>query len=287
MSRALPLLLVLVTGCWITGTEQDERLGWWYEISVGYRTTCGLLASGKAECWGDVERDPQGTFDQVSAGYLHACGIDDGRVRCWGGAGNAIIEDVPAGQFQQVNTLATDACARDDAGRIACWGETTSLADDIPDGEYTKVVVGEYFACALGNNQDLRCWGQDDFGETAAPAGVFDDVDVSADIACGLSADDSAIMCWGMAEFDDLLRGDWEDLAVGWDFACGLDWEGDVHCYDTHDDDSRSRVGEAVFVRIDAGYDYVCGTTDDGRALCWGGDDDVGQTQVPHNPVAD
>jgi alpha-tubulin suppressor-like RCC1 family protein len=287
MWRTLPLLIPFMSGCWITDQEHDERLAWWHDVSAGYQLSCGLLASSEVECWGYFDEGHEGTFTQVSAGWMHACGISQDRVRCWGDTGAAIISQVPAGGFAEVSTLATEACARDDGGQITCWGDTTSVVGNVPDGEFIRVEVGENFACALGTDYDIACWGRDDSGETAAPAGLFDDIDVSDENACGLASDDSAIVCWGAAEFDELLRGNWEDLAVGFGFACGLDWNGDVSCYDETDEPIlTNQPANADFVSIDAGNDYVCGTTDDGRALCWGGNDE-GQTDVPHNPPAD
>jgi alpha-tubulin suppressor-like RCC1 family protein len=203
MSR-VALLLLFLPGCWVTGTERGEREQWWYQISGGYQSTCGVVGTGGVECWGEIaESAPDRQFTSVSAGYQHACGITEDEVLCWGsvGAEGAAILTEPSGpEFTDVSTLAFDACAINTEKELRCWGTTTSIGSDVPIGDFLEVTVGEYFACALGEDGDLACWGQQEYGETSPPAGLFHDLDVADDHACAIS-DEDAMVCWGEAQF--------------------------------------------------------------------------------------
>ena len=73
-------------------------------LDAGYSHTCGVAENGAAYCWGDEEDGPSGalgsdyehtnepepvegnlTFESVSTGHFHTCGVTPDRaVYCWG-----------------------------------------------------------------------------------------------------------------------------------------------------------------------------------------------------------
>ncbi|MDE2959308.1 MAG: RCC1 domain-containing protein, partial [Chloroflexota bacterium] len=65
--------------------------GTFQQVSAGGSHTCGIKANGQVVCWGLNSSEgratsPTGTFHQVSAGATHTCGIKtNGQVVCWGG----------------------------------------------------------------------------------------------------------------------------------------------------------------------------------------------------------
>jgi alpha-tubulin suppressor-like RCC1 family protein len=64
----------------------------WFDVSAGDWHTCALnpvFGTNNAKCWGyngsGRTSPPSGTFQTVSAGGAHTCGIlEDGTVSCWG-----------------------------------------------------------------------------------------------------------------------------------------------------------------------------------------------------------
>ena len=58
-------------------------------VSAGSHHTCGVRSNGSVACWGWNESGqatpPAGSFVSVSAGGGHTCGVrSDGSVACWG-----------------------------------------------------------------------------------------------------------------------------------------------------------------------------------------------------------
>lgn len=131
-------------------------------LTAGRDYTCGLSAAGRVSCWGadnfgqasgadariagnsttpvvlrsDLSRL---TFDAISAGYYHTCGLraGSGRPVCWGR--NLYGEsEVPAGlaraSFVAIKAGERHTCALSANGRVACWG-----ADAEPDTPGTQL----------------------------------------------------------------------------------------------------------------------------------------------------
>ena len=77
---------------WFAGSASDgvqASAGGFTQVSAGYLHTCGVRTDGTLACWGGNSdgqaTPPDGTFTQVSAGYLHTCGVrTDGTLACWG-----------------------------------------------------------------------------------------------------------------------------------------------------------------------------------------------------------
>ena len=72
--------------------------GTFESVSAGYYHNCGVTSSGSLECWGlnsdGQATPPPGTFESVSAGYWHTCGIkNDGSMECWGSDGDGAAFD--------------------------------------------------------------------------------------------------------------------------------------------------------------------------------------------------
>jgi hypothetical protein len=72
------------------------------------------------------------TFSQVSAGWLHTCGVTtNGSVACWGantdydGRVSYGQATPPAGTFSQVSAADLRTCGIRVGGALACWGNAT------------------------------------------------------------------------------------------------------------------------------------------------------------------
>jgi len=64
-------------------------LGSYQNVSAGGLAACGILSNGEVTCWGDPKladaEAPAGPFVEIATGDQHVCGIrEGGEVVCWG-----------------------------------------------------------------------------------------------------------------------------------------------------------------------------------------------------------
>ena len=128
------------------------------QTSAGNGFGCGLDSTARLWCWGDnthgeilaandheslaVQATPDHTWDAISAGGGHVCGILAGALSCWGrndrGQVSLAVEDDVAAPL----TIAI-------AGGPSTW---------------TMVAAGFNDTCAIGGGR-LFCWGGGDTGQ--------------------------------------------------------------------------------------------------------------------------
>lgn len=133
-------------------------------VSVSGNHVCGNTAAGEAYCWGSDSRGQVGrggsstggrvtvptpvvdghSFDQVSAGRLHTCGVrSDGVGLCWGynhhgqlgrgfssGTGDAYPTPAPitgALDLRRIAAGSQHSCGTTVGGEIYCWGRNSDF----------------------------------------------------------------------------------------------------------------------------------------------------------------
>ena len=166
-----------------------------------------------------------GTWDAVSPGDVHTCGIrTDGTLHCWGDAGSGrlgVAGAVTGPTPQQVGTetdwIAVSAgvehtCAIRGAGAsgtLFCWGvrDFGRLGDGAATGmaetpvmidatrPWTGVAAGQFHSCAVTQGREVHCWG------------------VGARGATGLGVP-------GDANVPTLVSAGFDRVAVGWTHTC-------------------------------------------------------------------
>lgn len=198
-------------------------------ISAGGYHTCGIATSGLAYCWGannvaqlgagtdgdpvpaPVAVDASFTFEDVSAGFGHSCGVrTGGDAYCWG-----------ENWFGELGNYVTgaDPGARSPISIIA-FGE-----------RFIRISAGHSFACALQDQRELACWGRGVEGKLGsgvmvntavrhlvlpepgrvprAGLGSYVSVDASgATHVCALTVA-GAPLCWGQGDQGQLGTDDW------------------------------------------------------------------------------
>lgn len=270
------------------------RTGWILQIpgaaltsvTAGGGYTCALDGSGLAWCWGSDWAGTLGdggttgdggnraspvtvadghTFTSISAGYTHACAIDDSRRGwCWGWEEAGALGDggpsdeateaspvlVTGGQaLTAISSGWSGSCALDPTGRAWCWGtgRGTSPVAVVGDRTYKAISDGDY-TCALDTTGSPWCW---DFDlEPVEVAGGHTFTAISAGGAtCALDTSGAA-WCWDVAN-DGL---DIPENELGTPAAV---------------------PGNHVFTQISSGAGYhACALDPDGRAWCWGSNRD-------------
>ena len=122
---------------------------------------------------------PPMTFDSLSAGASHSCGVrTDGALVCWG-ANTANGLNAPDGTFDAVSAGSSHSCAVRTDATVACWGANPYGMSDSPGGSFDAVSVGVAHSCGLRSDGTIACWGSNadsdgnPIGQSDAPEGTF------------------------------------------------------------------------------------------------------------------
>jgi alpha-tubulin suppressor-like RCC1 family protein len=195
------------------------------DVVAGQYHVCALITGGKAYCWGKNDRGQLGigsttspitsptaitttTFSQISAGWVHTCGIESGGaqnyVACWGdntsgqignGSVDATAHTTPVingNSYAYVSAGYNHTCVLTSTtnGSILCWGDNTygelgdghtsttgtGFAQSVTLGALAPVnakaiSAGQWTTCAIDVNGGVWCWGDNNYGEMGLGSG--------------------------------------------------------------------------------------------------------------------
>jgi alpha-tubulin suppressor-like RCC1 family protein len=226
-------------------------------ITVGYAFSCGVLVNGSGVCWGYNVYGQLGngsfpgdssipvfvsgdyTFNEISVGLFHSCGIlTNGSGVCWG---------------------------RNNHGQL---GDDSTTNRDEPvfvsgNYNYSSVSAGGPHACGVLVNGSGVCWGYNDDGELGigssgnekhVPVFVFGDYNFSSivsggDYSCGILTNGSGV-CWGYNAYGNLGTGDTSYSTI----PKFINYNGNFSSI------SATQMN----------YGHSCGILTNGSAMCWG-----------------
>jgi alpha-tubulin suppressor-like RCC1 family protein len=229
-------------------------------VSAGGHDTC-VWGGGFASCAGRADSGQTGdvtmpsrslTFHTipiisgvtyVDVGLEHACALNGGVVRCWGGNSEGELGDGSTTSTATPSTTnlggATDVSAGHFAtcavagAALSCWGNNANhevsptatnpiltptnvdLAGDIP----VQVSVGLKHVCAVTTTGVVKCWGGNDAGEvgngttTNVPSPIAIALpNTAAEVRCGYKLTcarltDGRVYCWGLNDYGQLGNG--------------------------------------------------------------------------------
>jgi alpha-tubulin suppressor-like RCC1 family protein len=241
-------------------------------VSVGYIHTCGLTTAGDAYCWGNNYHGQLGTgsttpwpseeptplpvtsghtFQSVSEGYNHTCGLTTaGDAYCWGrndvgqlGIGTATLQEptplpVTGGHpFQAVSAGSSHTCGVTTAGDAYCWGY--NLYGQVGSGWWTwsepaplpvtgghpfqAVSAGGNHTCGVTTAGDAYCWGFNGAGELGMGTATL--------------LEPTPLPVTGSHTF--------RAVSAGGHHTCGLTTAGDAYCWG---DNSAGQLGDNTFI---------------------------------------
>ncbi len=278
-------------------------------------------------------------LDQIAAGSTETCAIGAGQLWCWGA--NLPPTQIGAMTTWQAVSVGFDhACGLDAGGQAWCWGDnahhqisgdaTATYATPLMIGPASQIVAGEGSTCAITGGQ-LSCWGRNDTmlfdgsgTDVTAPAMLGSRTDWTSialghQAACGIAGGDAR--CWGTTAVGALGDGVWQhvvavdavaDLGAATavrlaippatmsreaEFGCVLA-TGNVACFG---DDPDGELGNGAHTQepapiaiaapagstwshVRSGHHHACGQTADGMTYCWGADDSGQVTGVSADP---
>ncbi|MEP7324949.1 MAG: Ig-like domain-containing protein [Gemmatimonadota bacterium] len=291
LSDTLTLNITAASGTSIAATDSTDAGGAssFAELSVGGVSSCGLLKSGEAFCWGGDQ--PRGVLfnglvlEKLALGNGFACGLTPaGEAYCWGSNGEGQLGDgtmrdraapvaVDVRQtFADLSAGGSHACGLTSAGVAYCWGANN--AGQIGDGSksrrarpvrvignfsFQSISAGDIHTCGITREGKAYCWGDG----------------LSNQLGNGKT---------GTVTEPDLVRGNltFRSVAVGARHSCGLTTTGQAYCWgenkrgqlgnDTQDDRNTpdSVYTDQLFRALTAGTAHTCGLTTRGQVLCWG-----------------
>ncbi len=273
------------------------------DIAPGFETTCALLRSGGAECWGHNYQGILGngnrvdslipravknvsTATEVALGEYHGCALlANGSVKCWGYNGYGEL------------------------------GNGTNQTSSVPVpvssiGTATAVALGNTYSCALLADGSVKCWGSNIQGELGDGSNTNSNVPVPVSgistataLATGHGAHscvllpNRTIQCWGYNFYGQLGNGTTTNaatpvhvagigsaiaVAVGLESSCAVLASGAVQCWGDNSfgqfgngstKDSLTPVpvtGISTATAITAGSNHYCAILQDGFVECWG-----------------
>lgn len=262
-------------------------------IAAGSDFSCGVLATGKVECWGRNDVGQLGLNSTASTSTPSAV----------------------AGLHSVVAVSAADrnACALTADGGVACWGsndadllgnENTAPYSTVPvtpaglQSGAVDIEVGDTYACAIKDDASLWCWGalDDDLGPepiaVEVQSGVAD-VSIEGHHVC-FTRTEGTVGCWGRGTSGELgiggasssataktpsVPGTVRQVATTETASCALTTTGAVSCWGAGTQNgtgSNTTVPELVSAlgtdnrSIVGGDRTACAIKTDGDLWCWG-----------------
>jgi len=282
-------------------------------VSAGDQAACMIRPDGSIACWGADAAGMLGNgvtavdqaspsrvetlttannFVQISAGKIHACGIEAGGTGfCWGNDGDGQIGNgATAGQqdtpspisgshvWTQISASSTHTCGLRNDGLIYCWGSDTygqlgngggagtNAPGAISDtGPWVYVATGEFSSCGIKTDGSAWCWGRT----------------LNGKLGEGTAADSSVQSPKPVSQ-----AGVWTKITPGETHTCGIKLDGTAWCWGAA---SFGKLGNGQtsgnFATPQLVQDYgpwidietrfgraTCGIKMDGTAWCWGDD---------------
>jgi hypothetical protein len=258
-------------------------------ITTGGAHTCGLVADGRAFCWGSNALGQLGSNGPSASLPIPA------------NPGPIALRDLAAGT--------SFSCGLLRSGEALCWGqgEVPARITD-PAQRYSSLSLGE-FACGITAGGQIRCWTAPGGAAATVEGGPYFGLDVGFASACALAVADSTGFCWlsGLTEVTPAPGGlQFSQIAVGQNHVCGLLLDATIRCWGGNtlgqlgnNSTSASPVPVSVqrivppetpYTAVIAGQAHSCAVDDSGKAWCWGSDGNAqlgyGGGQGTYLPVA-
>jgi len=248
-------------------------------VSGGSGTFCAMTANGTLYCWGTNHYRQTGTgsapgtnvasvlpfvdtsrsFDTISVGLNHGCGLDNGAAHCWGRS-----------DYGEAGAL-TDSEGRDSLAPIPAPSRLIAGDRTLNGGalSFSLIEAGFQFTCGLSSEGHAYCWGRNDEGQL----GTGDNLDTA------LPTPIAQVSISGTPQ-DLRFRA----LSLSDHHACGVTLDGDAYCWGTN---TYGQLGNAAtvggtqnaptlvpgghsFTAVSTSSTHSCAITTGGDAYCWG-----------------
>jgi hypothetical protein len=195
--------------CWELQANVDGEAippaGTFTSVVASDTRTCGLLAAGTVQCWGEVDPGETlppttGGFTQLVMGQRHGCALKtDGSVSCWGSndAGQLSVPSTATG-FSEIAAAGDYTCGLHTDGSVECWGAGSSQGAPATTDTFVHIAAAQSFLCGLHSDQTVACLATGSTYTQLAvpPTGQFTWIAGGGPVGCGLRAN-GIVQCWG------------------------------------------------------------------------------------------
>jgi alpha-tubulin suppressor-like RCC1 family protein len=185
------------------------------------------------------------TFNAITAGSYHSCGISAGTAYCWGEGAN---------------------------GRLGTGTYTDQLLPtlvQISGPVFSSITAGSRHTCALDTTGQAYCWGEGGSGRLGTGATKDSVIPVPVDTSGALAGKTLAAITAG---WDYTCALDTAGQAYCWGYG-GAGQLGNGTLGNKY---SPTPVASGTWTAVDAGVNHTCAISTDGTAWCWG-EGSVGQ----------
>ncbi|MBK7196535.1 MAG: hypothetical protein IPH80_28990 [Myxococcales bacterium] len=278
-------------------------------LTTGTRFHCAVTADNRIACWGknsdgQLGRGSHATgylprlvthvahWRKVAAGDGATCGLDTNReVYCWGRGdvvpgldqpGTDVPQRIGAELWDDVAVGSGHACAVRTTGgnAVACWGTGAygrvgdGTEETAPHGPVTLTLPGTPLVAQVATGAHTTA--------AVSPSAMYGWGD-DADSRLGLPLNGHYLQPTA------IISGDWRQVALGYDFGCGIGATGQVWCWgaDARGQQGNAGAGTAAVpatlpgltasrLAIGATGQHACavvGTAATGAIRCWGRSD--------------
>ena len=230
--------------CW--GTNDQGQLDApddlrFRQITSGWRFSCGILTNGTMTCWGrDSHKQadpPDGQFQDVDAGWDHACALSGTSAICWGRNANERATPPSGVEFAAIGAGAEHSCGLSTSGDLVCWGKDENGQAGSRQGAFRALAVGIAHTCVLDSDGKALCQGDNAAGQSEPPEARFVALSAGSNLTCGILAT-GHVECWGGAQDESGNRpygprGQHSSVSAGWLNACATNRLGQIACWST------------------------------------------------------
>lgn len=145
--------------CWGLAAEgrTTPPAGTFIDIAAGDAFTCALRSDGTMTCWGATLGGRTiplpGVYTSLSAAWSEVCAVrSDAGVDCR-------FESAPPGSFQSVSAGLFHNCGLRTDGTAACWGDNYAGMATAPSGTFLAVMADHNYSCGIRSDGRDVCWG--------------------------------------------------------------------------------------------------------------------------------
>ncbi|KAF8025166.1 hypothetical protein BT93_F2109 [Corymbia citriodora subsp. variegata] len=161
---------------------------------------------------------------------------------------------------------------------LVCWRFSAVNGTDISHNRVykgravTELDSGDAHVCGLANGTGrLECWQWRRFNRNRAAApNDWSSVAVGRDYACGLNNEKGKVACIG-DNAPVRPNGRFKAVAAGSRHACAISWNNELECWG--DGAAEIKPPGGYFVSVALGENRSCALRLDNRVVCWGQDD--------------
>ena len=140
--------------------------------SCGAKTDGSIVCWGRNPNFERSPTPPKGRFREISTGLWTCGVEIDSVIVCQNYSPSLAkygVHTAPQGRFQQVSVGRLHACGLKTGGEVVCWGTDLNGETSPPAGPFQQISAGWRHTCGVKTDGHVVCWGNDEYGQATPP----------------------------------------------------------------------------------------------------------------------